>query len=74
MTPEQVNSLERERVKRVAKAERESGFKEGGRVYDGQSCRVYVEFYPATKWWMEVGDKRYPLDAELWAQTSPLQL
>lgn len=68
-----MNSLMRERARRVRKAERESGFKEGEFTLDGRSVRVVVTFYCGEQWWVdgdEAGKRKRlgPLTEELWAR------
>lgn len=61
-----MTALQRERVRRVRKAERESGYRELSGHWDGSPCETVVTFYPHTKWWIEVDGKRYPLDDKIW--------
>lgn len=72
VTQSTLDSLERQRVRRVAKAERASGFKEGRYTMDGLLCEVKVTFYPTTAWWLNVaGKQRVRLMQADWVRLVP---
>lgn len=67
-----LDKLHKQRARRVAKAERESGYKEGRYTLGGMLGQVHVSFYlGASWWWREATKENVPLTDELWATLVP---
>lgn len=69
--------LARMRVRKVRKAERATGFKEGRYEHNDRTGRVRVAFYPAESWWFTYDSGRnsansLELTPELWAELKPI--
>lgn len=75
MNPETRDELERQRVRKVRAAEKRTGYKEGGFVWNGRAVKVEVSFYPSEKWWIQpVGADRQELTDDIWAEVIELKL
>jgi hypothetical protein len=75
MNPDSRKDLECQKRNRVAAAEKRSGYREGGFMFQGRAVSVSVSFCPIEQWWIEIpGGEKMELTDDIWANCATLKL